>query len=336
MVGVDGNSRVLDFGIAQAALRSHVTAAGTVKGKIAYMSPEQAQGLAVDARTDVFAAGVVLWEVVTGRRLFFAPDSRDALELLLTSRIPAPSSIVPSLPPALDAVVLRALERDRELRFPSARDFAEALRAAVDEGSRKEVADWVARVAKDGLAERLQLLQALEASALETKREAALPTATRSSVRAAAPPPSPGAEQTQAQVTVTTSLLPQPQVKRAPYRRAWWAGSAAVLAASLAVWLFRTTPAAAPAAARPPSFAAASTVMAQAAPPPPRPAASPAVDAPPVVEADRLPLAPSSAPPVPMKRLPPRETPTAASKKSCSPPYRIDASGVRRVKPECL
>jgi eukaryotic-like serine/threonine-protein kinase len=61
MVGADGNTRVLDFGIAQAALRSQSTAAGTIKGKLAYMSPEQVQGMAVDARTDIFAAGVVLW-----------------------------------------------------------------------------------------------------------------------------------------------------------------------------------------------------------------------------------------------------------------------------------
>src|SRR5689334_11081446 len=108
MVGADGNAKVLDFGIAQAAVGSHVTAAGTVKGKIAYMSPEQAQGMGVDARTDVFAAGVVLWEALTGRRLFFAPDSRDAMEMLLTLPVPKPSSIVPSLPAGLDEVVLRA------------------------------------------------------------------------------------------------------------------------------------------------------------------------------------------------------------------------------------
>jgi eukaryotic-like serine/threonine-protein kinase len=77
MVAADGNTRVLDFGIAQAALRSQATAAGTVKGKVAYMSPEQVQGMAVDARTDVFAAGIVLWEALTGRRLFFSPDSRE-------------------------------------------------------------------------------------------------------------------------------------------------------------------------------------------------------------------------------------------------------------------
>src|SRR4051812_782086 len=113
MVGADGNTRVLDFGIAQAAMRSQVTAAGTIKGKLAYMSPEQIQGRAVDAGTDIFAAGVVLWEAITGRRLFYAADQREQVEMVLTAPIPAPSSIVAGLPPALDGVVLKALERER-------------------------------------------------------------------------------------------------------------------------------------------------------------------------------------------------------------------------------
>src|SRR4051812_1737471 len=147
MVGADGNSRVLDFGIAQAAIRSRVTASGTVKGKIAYMSPEQLQNQGVDARTDIFAAGVVLWEALTGKRLFFAPDPRETVSRLLNSIILPPSAIVPELPSELDRVVLKALERDPEQRFQSAHDFAEALRKATVEGSRRAVSEWVARIA---------------------------------------------------------------------------------------------------------------------------------------------------------------------------------------------
>jgi serine/threonine-protein kinase len=175
MVGADGNTRVLDFGIAQAALRSHVTSAGTIKGKIAYMSPEQVQSRPVDARTDVFAAGVVLWEALTGRRLFFATDSRDAVELLLKLPIPAPSSIAPHVSSELDAVVLKALARDVDERFASAYDFAEALRSVAGEGSRREVAEWVGRVAREALEHRLELLQALEASAIHTQVAMELP-----------------------------------------------------------------------------------------------------------------------------------------------------------------
>ena len=181
MVGADGNTRVLDFGIAQAAVRSQATASGTVKGKIAYMSPEQLQNRAVDARADIFAAGVVLWEALTGRRLFFAPDPRDSAELVLGSTIVPPTAIVPSLSSELDRVVLRALARDPDQRFDSAHDFAEALRKAATEGSRRAVSDWVGRVAKDSLSRRLHLLETLEASAIDAQATAVLPTVTGSS-----------------------------------------------------------------------------------------------------------------------------------------------------------
>src|SRR6478752_4648687 len=117
MVGVDGNTRVLDFGIAQAAVRSQVSKAGVVKGKLAYMSPEQVSNREVDSRTDIFAAGVVLWEALTGRRLFFAHDQGATIELLMNSEITSPSSITRSLPAEIDGVVLKPLARDPEQRF---------------------------------------------------------------------------------------------------------------------------------------------------------------------------------------------------------------------------
>jgi serine/threonine-protein kinase len=346
MVGADGNTKVLDFGIAQAALTSHVTAAGTVKGKIAYMSPEQAQGLGVDARTDVFAAGVVLWEALTGRRLFFAPDARTSMELLLTSVVAPPSSLVPTLSSALDAVVLRALERDRDARFASAHDFAEALRAVVGEGSRREVAEWVTRVAKDGLAHRLELLQALEASAVHTQSDLWVAKVAQSSPRAA--PVAASAEQTQAQVTVTTSVLPVPQRPRSFHGKApWWAAALGVMTALGAVlWFLRAPLSDVPApSARAASVAYAEPSIAPALPPVVTPTAAGAVStsAPLPTAADLPPLETVEPPKTTAKKPPPRElsastsTPIATPvKKGCSPPYRIDAAGVRRVKPECL
>jgi serine/threonine protein kinase len=351
MVGTDGNTRVLDFGIAQAALRSHVTAAGTVKGKMAYMSPEQAQGLGVDARTDVFAAGVVLWEALTGRRLFFAPDSRDAMELLLTLPVPEPTSIVPALPPAVDRVVLKALERNREERYGSAHEFAEALRKAVGEASRKEVAEWVTRTAKEGLAKRLDLLQSLEASTFHQRLADPSAELTASAARVApylpripksspfsAPPSS--AEQTQAQVTVTTSVLPVPAKPQALHRKAssWVAvGGVAVALAALLLLLRATTTHPAPAAAAPVVTVAAPRAPSEPAVKAPPPARGPTSSNPPPVAAEALPLIPDQAPQPLVKKHSHRETPTATTaKRSCSPPYRIDAAGVRRVKPECL
>jgi serine/threonine protein kinase len=339
MVGADGNARVLDFGIAQAALRSHVTSAGTIKGKIAYMSPEQVQSRPVDARTDVFAAGVVLWEALTGRRLFFAPDSRDAVELLLTLPIPAPSSIAKDLPSELDAVVLKALSRDVDQRFASAYDFAEALRGVAGEGSRREVAEWVGRVARETLEHRLELLQALEASAIHTQVSMALPVVTGSSPQAA---PFPEGTHTQA-LTTSTSILPHPPAppsrRRAPLLVAVGGVSCAFL-----VWLL-TRPTDAP---RVPDRPVAAAALVAPAPPPPAPPAPPpsAVEPErslPVVAADSMPVlsaAPSAAPRAQKK---PTSQPAAAAAaaaavraRSCNPPYRIDAAGVRRVKAECL
>lgn len=350
IVGTDGNARVLDFGIAQAALRSHVTAVGTVKGKIAYMSPEQAQGLNVDARTDVFAAGVVLWEALTGRRLFFAPDSRDAMELLLTLPVPKPSSIVSSLPPGLDAVVLKALARSRERRYATAHHFAEALRAVVGEASRKDVAEWVARLAKEGLAKRLALLQELEASAFHERPEVTAPHATPSSPRATPSAPrfssSSSSEQTQAQVSVTTSLLPVAQRQPAWHRRtsSWVAAAGVTIALGAVVVLLRTGEIAlAPAASAPPGLVAYTASLPGTSATVTISASIPADSAPPPVAAEALPLIPTPVPaptpapkPLAKKRAHREASHASAPKKSCSPPYRIDAAGVRRVKSECL
>ena len=335
MVGADGNTRVLDFGIAQAALRSQATAAGTVKGKVAYMSPEQVQGQAVDARTDVFAAGVVLWESLTGRRLFFSPDSRDVVGLLLTAPIPAPSSINSAISPELDRVVLKALERDANQRFQSAHDFAEALREASEEGSRREVIAWVTRLAADGLALRLEMLQALEASAIHTQVAVPLPVVTGSSPNAAAEPQQ---ETTQGftQATTSTSILPHPAP--APWRRtAPWAFAAVGLLTAALVWHWRTgsTPAES-------ALAASSGQATASAPPAPAAPSRPVENDVPVVSAESMPLSPSPSAERKPAAKKPGSSPGAVSRpstvrgNSCNPPYRIDASGVRRIKPECL
>lgn len=338
MVGADGNTRVLDFGIAQAALRSQVTAAGTVKGKLAYMSPEQVQGLAVDARTDVWAAGVVLWEALTGRRLFFAPDSRDAVELLLHSQIVPPSSHTPALSPELDQVVLKALARNVDERYASAHEFAEALRSVADEGSRKDVVQWIGRVAKAGLAERLEKLQALEASAIHTQVHHELPVVTAGSSPMAAPPP--GQETTHA-LTTSTSILPHPPPPRSSKRAPVLIAIAGVLSA-LVVWFVAGRQAEEPPPLQAPERVAAAVGPATVVTPPsPRPeiAANSPESLLPVVAADAMPLAPApsaSVAKVPVRKPPQPLAVSPPHGRNCNPPYRIDASGVRRVKPECL
>jgi serine/threonine protein kinase len=131
LVGVDGNSRLTDFGVARATSRLSVTRSGQLKGKVAYMAPEQARGdAAIDHRADVFAAGVVLWEVLAGRRLFKADGEAQTLNKVLSEPIPSVRSVWPAVPAALEGITAKALERDRTIRYQSALELAEAIEKA--------------------------------------------------------------------------------------------------------------------------------------------------------------------------------------------------------------
>ncbi|MFO0562973.1 MAG: protein kinase [Polyangiales bacterium] len=130
LVGVDGIARVTDFGIAKAAARISGTTPGQVKGKLAYMAPEQARGKDLDHRVDIFAMGVVLWEMLTGQRLFKRSKDNETIDALLVKPIPHVRELVPSIPEELDAVVAQALVRDPQQRFGSARAMAVALESA--------------------------------------------------------------------------------------------------------------------------------------------------------------------------------------------------------------
>jgi serine/threonine protein kinase len=143
MVGTDGITRVLDFGIAKALGSSHNTSRGDIKGKLAYMAPEQLSAQPATQQSDIFAAGIVLWEALTGRRLFDFASEREAFARPLDFVAPAPSSLVPGLPEALDAVVLRALSPNPAARFQSAREMALALEATSDSARPSEVGVWV-------------------------------------------------------------------------------------------------------------------------------------------------------------------------------------------------
>ncbi len=162
LVGKDGVTRVLDFGIAKAAGRSATTKDGQVKGKLAYMAPEQLVGGDIDRRADVFAAGIVLWELLTGMRLFAGENEGATVNNVLHGRIVAPSELAPDVPQAIDAIVLRALSRDRDARFASAAEMAEALEGASAAASRRTVASWVLNSAGEALAARGRVIARLE------------------------------------------------------------------------------------------------------------------------------------------------------------------------------
>jgi serine/threonine protein kinase len=129
LVGFDGAVKIIDFGVAKAAGSGHQTATGVLKGKYPYMSPEQASGQAIDARSDQFALGVVMWEMLTGRRLFKGETDLMTLRLVKDCQVPPPSQINPKLPPGLDEVVLRALAPTADKRYPD----CGALRLALED-----------------------------------------------------------------------------------------------------------------------------------------------------------------------------------------------------------
>jgi serine/threonine-protein kinase len=162
LVGADGHTRVLDFGVAKAAGRLHTTKDGRVKGKIAYMSPEQLRGEPLDRRADVYAAGIVLWELLTGERLFMAESEGETAVKALERAIDAPSKYAKNLSPELDALVLRALARDRTKRFSTARQMAIALEEAVKFASARRVGEWVQEVSGDVLRTRAKTIVELE------------------------------------------------------------------------------------------------------------------------------------------------------------------------------
>jgi tRNA A-37 threonylcarbamoyl transferase component Bud32 len=128
MVSFSGEVKIMDFGIAKAASRSTKTSVGTVKGKCAYMSPEQARGKPLDARSDMFALGICLWEMLTGKRLFVGESDFETLNNVLKAEVPAPSELNPEVPKELDAIVLKALARDRDNRQADCGAFAGELR----------------------------------------------------------------------------------------------------------------------------------------------------------------------------------------------------------------
>jgi eukaryotic-like serine/threonine-protein kinase len=167
IVGTDGVARILDFGIAKAASQQHVTLRGEIKGKLAYMPIEQQLGELVDRRSDVYAAGVVLWELLTGRRLFSEPNEEELVRQVFEGRIDPPSLWADTqLPSEIDHVVLRALARKREDRWWSAEEMAKALNAspAMRPATQGDVAMLVHKLGSDELDQRSHHLRDLQSA----------------------------------------------------------------------------------------------------------------------------------------------------------------------------
>ncbi len=164
LVGADGLARIVDFGVAKAATQLHVTSGGDVCGKIPYMSPEQlAADPQTDRRADVFAAGAVIWEVFGGRRLFGSSSNFDEMVVaVLTQPVPGLAQLRPDVPPALDAVLARALARDLSARFATADEFAVALEQLGRAAAPRVVSDWVRDLGREEITERDRWIREIE------------------------------------------------------------------------------------------------------------------------------------------------------------------------------
>jgi serine/threonine-protein kinase len=308
LVGDDGVARIVDFGIAKAIGRSHTTRDGRVRGKTAYMAPEQLAGRKVDARTDVYAASVVLWEALAGTRLFTGETPEETVIKVLEREIPPPSNLNPDIPAALDACILRGLSRNPEHRFASAREMALALEAIVTPATAHTVGQWVQTLAGATLRERAAAIAAMESlqphviaveRALDDTRDTD-------------------------EIRQATTLRP-PRRSRALVFGALGVVALGVVLAARLTWSSRSVASAAPppASALPaPSPAASSAMVAEPEPPSPSAAAS-------RPEASALGSEKT--------RRPSRKSPvTPPTKKKCDPPYTLDKNGDRVPKPECL
>jgi eukaryotic-like serine/threonine-protein kinase len=161
LVGTDGVPRVLDFGVAKAAGRVEDTKDGQLKGKLRYMAPEQINGEATRA-TDIYAASVVLWEMLTGHRLFRADNDLQTLANVQAGNTVPPSVYSSQATAELDAIVLRGMKKDPAARFATAREMARALQKAIPIARPSEVGEWVERIAGATIHSRTQKIASME------------------------------------------------------------------------------------------------------------------------------------------------------------------------------
>ncbi|NUP07051.1 MAG: protein kinase [Polyangiaceae bacterium] len=157
----EGYTKVVDFGIAKVADRLSETRAGTLKGKLAYMSPEQVRGQDdVDRTTDIFALGVVLWELTTGHRLFRMDTDLDTLEKVQACVVPPPSTIVPGYPIELETVVMKALAKKKPERYQTARELSRALQMYLQHRGVLIGPEEVSAFVRDMFADRIKAREA--------------------------------------------------------------------------------------------------------------------------------------------------------------------------------
>ena len=345
-VGVDGLARVLDFGVAKAASRRYVTQSGEVKGKLAYMSPEQLCGELVDRRTDVYAAGVVLWEALANRRLFEASNEGQLVRKVLEGKVDPPSFLADeALPPELDRVVLKALAPKPHDRWPTADEMAAALAAALRPAPRSEVTKLVRDLAGAELetrAHRLRENRTPISRELEPEVKALASILTEHATKTQ--PSSPRAKQQAASSAPPSSGTSS--VAAPSGRRRWPSAIASALALAAltgGAFFVGSRTAHAPGVTAEPAPAASSAVLRDE---PPAASASEAAAISGTASAAAATIAadvalarppPSNPRPRAAPKKPPAPAHTSRAKSpDCAVPYTVDAHGDRHYKAECV
>jgi serine/threonine-protein kinase len=371
LIGSDGVARLIDFGVAKAVGNASATRDGQIKGKVAYMAPEQIRCEPVDRRADIYAASVVLWELITGKRYFDEAGSDAAVVLRTLTKEPvAPSKVRPEVSPELDAVILKGVSRDPADRYATAREMAQALEKVSPPAAARDVARWVDAKAGDALRFRAHQFSSFDHSiATELPGRSSLSKPPPPDDSGKTPPtvtavPSPAASEGDKPApasakTAGATPASMPSAERsadpaileaeiaAPQRRSrtvFVAVPALLVAGVLGFLLARMVPSQAQQPERAP--AAEPTTLKQ-----PEPAVSAVASAPVAPPAaSSAPQAAASEAPVASATAKPRSTPPIAPhgggrvppssgggpKPGCNPPYRITADGVREYKPECL
>jgi serine/threonine protein kinase len=344
LIGIDGIPRLIDFGVATAVGRMQSTSAGTLKGKMSYMAPERIRGDSADRRSDIYATTVLLWEMLTGKRLFRGDDETQILAQVLKGWHEPPSVHAPGLSPVFDPVVMCGLSLDPTLRFTTAAEMARALEACAGLASPAEVGDWVQAMAGEELERRAETIARVESqsgtmpAAVETLSQADLQTSI-SDVRSSPSMSGPISSR------LRVAALAAPPAMRAALRVTIPTGPALivgalaitagiVLATILALRSRSESPGPSPSASAswptPPATVAAVPMPAETA------AASstaiateePALSATTAVS----PARPAARPTFPVG---PAVAPVAKPRANCDLPYVYDVDGVKHYKREC-
>ncbi len=329
LVGTDGVARVLDFGVAKAAGRAQTTREGQLKGKLAYMAPEQISG-DVTRKTDIYAAAIVLWEALTSQRLFAGDNEGQILSRLLQGFVQPPSAIVPGLPVQLDEIVLRGLARDPAHRYATAREFAIAIERCVGVASASEIGDWVEAVAHGTLVMRAERIAEIESSSARL-----VPNADTSNTMVTNTPLI--AEQPVSQASQLSSISVSKGVKpRASRDRTLVGAVVAVVSLLVGAIVVLTIVLIKHSSVREEPVTASSSPPTVAAPPPTvTVTVTVTATAPPPTATQAAPVVTHVASRPTATAAPPTATATAPAK-NCDPPYTLDPRGHKIWKPECM